>query len=843
MPLERFVGDEWAAYRYKGMIEALAIQLPERIAQELPTLVPAAALWLPIREAMIESLIWRAPSAFTEATIDYVNSALLQYEDTFGSTMAAFLTTATQVDHPYNARLLHKNLMRRPMPARDAWWTIYLHDQYTNDDANIVVRLLQWCSISAGKQDVNNESVLLAGLTVTWFLTSSNRFLRDDATKSLVQLLTPRLHVVAQLIRLFAKVDDAYVTERLLAVAYGCVLRSADVPGVAAVATATFEVYFSGNVPIHILVRDYARGIIERALHLDASAPFPAGRIRPPYGSKWPNILSLEELKTCEYDAANVHPAQHRLCYSVLGDDFARYVIGTNHGAFEWTSIPLEGPPPPSPKERMRQFVQDLTPAQQQAWRRWRRVYREEQRRFAQRFKASGQPNILVEFVTAESKRLDPRERVTSALSAQLTPEQQDTFRRYIEPLVRDGRVQPRDYYRFDLRVLQSYILERVFVLGWSADLFGTFDRNLRERGREAHKAERIGKKYQWIAYYEIHGLIADHFVFTGSSWSTEPVPFAGPWQVSGLRDIDPSLRLARHNRSEWRTAACWWAPPPYAEWYIPERPTAWLQRTDDLPVLAPWLVLTDPKDGTRYLTIEVDYRWEEPTPPEEEWSERSHRTLWYVINAYIVRRRDVDLFFMWAQKQEFWGQWMPESHEFHDIFMGELYWSPSYRERFGDQRGEKAFTSTGRTDRVPVPVLVASMIYSGVGTSRDCSHEEPEHCNVPSPWLAEALHLRWSGNAADFVDETGTIVSRDPSAVMPGARGLLINEATLRGFLDREGFDIVWTVLGCKEIIGERPAIPGRTTSERRLSLPGWQGRGRHHADLSYLPLRRRAE
>lgn len=64
MPLEKFVADEWTAYHHKGVIEALAIQLPERIGQELPTLVPAGALWLPIREAMIESLIWRAPNAF-----------------------------------------------------------------------------------------------------------------------------------------------------------------------------------------------------------------------------------------------------------------------------------------------------------------------------------------------------------------------------------------------------------------------------------------------------------------------------------------------------------------------------------------------------------------------------------------------------------------------------------------------------------------------------------------------------------------------------------------------------------------------------------------------------------
>lgn len=219
--------------------------------------------------------------------------------------------------------------------------------------------------------------------------------------------------------------------------------------------------------------------------------------------------------------------------------------------------------------------------------------------------------------------------------------------------------------------------------------------------------------------------------------------------------------------------------------------------------------MVTDPTDGTRYITMEIDYRWEEPTSPDEEWSERSRRTLWYSINAYVVRRSDADLLFAWAQKQEFWGQWLPESDEFHDVFMGEIYWSPSYHERFGDQRGPNAFTFGDRGDRLPVPVVVASMTYGGVGTSRDCSTDEPEHCYVASPWLAEALHLRWTGTAADFTDETGAIVATDPSGDMPGARGLLINEAKLRAFLDREGYDIVWTVLGCKDLVGERPAIP----------------------------------
>lgn len=809
MPLGRFVRDEWAAYEHRGFIEALAIQLPERIGQELPTLVPAAAQWLPVREAMIESLIWRAPTTFTETTNDYLDRALLGCEDTFAATMAALLTTATQIGHPYNARLLHNKLARYSMPGRDAWWTIYLHAEYTSDDVNIIARLLEWCAIPGGKRDLNDESLLLAGLTVAWFLTSSNRFLRDHATKALVQLLTSRLHLVAQLTRLFAKVDDDYVSERLLAAAYGCVLRSNDAVGVVAVAAATFEVYFSGNAPVHILVRDYARGIMERALHLDSSAGFPTNRIRPPYGSTWPKTPALEELKTSGYDATGVHPAQRRLCYSILEDDFARYVIGTNSGEFEWINIGLDGSQPPSQEERMRLFVQGLTPTQRKAWTRCRRANRDQQKRLVQSFSANSDQSWFGEVPSADSNRPDPWERAKTALFVLLTPEQQDTFRRYIEPLMREGRIQRRSYYRFDLRVLQSYILQRVFSLGWSAALFGTFDRDLLRHGREARKAERIGKKYQWIAYYEIHGLIADHFVFTGNSWSAEPAPFVGPWQVSGLRDIDPCLRLGRHDRSHLQTPACWWAPAPYTNWDTPESHNAWLKQTHDLPALTPWLVVTDPKDGTRWVTIGVHYRWEEPTPPKEEWLDRSHRMLWYQINAYIVRCEDADSFCAWAQRQEFWGRWMPEPDDFTNIFLGELYWSPSYHERFVDQRGQQAFTSGSSSHPLPVSVVVPSMIYCGVSTSRDCSIEEPEYCHVPSPWLAEALHLRWTGNAADFVDGTGAIVARDPSAVMPGARGLLVNEPRMHAFLDQEGYEIVWTVLGCKEIIGERSAIP----------------------------------
>lgn len=55
------------------------------------------------------------------------------------------------------------------------------------------------------------------------------------------------------------------------------------------------------------------------------------------------------------------------------------------------------------------------------------------------------------------------------------------------------------------------WIAHRAISLGWTTDRFAAFERNhdLR-RGREGHKAERFGKKYQWIAHRELLARLAD---------------------------------------------------------------------------------------------------------------------------------------------------------------------------------------------------------------------------------------------------------------------------------------------------------------------------------------------
>ena len=87
----------------------------------------------------------------------------------------------------------------------------------------------------------------------------------------------------------FIQVNDPYILERLFAVAYGCCMRNFDRKQIREFALATYEWIFSNDdPPPHILLRDYARNIIELAIQSGINSDIDIEKIRPPYQSEWP---------------------------------------------------------------------------------------------------------------------------------------------------------------------------------------------------------------------------------------------------------------------------------------------------------------------------------------------------------------------------------------------------------------------------------------------------------------------------------------------------------------------------------------------------------------------------
>ena len=337
-------------YATQGVLEALCIQLPERTGREVVDLVPRLAEVEGFEEAFTQSLMWRDMGTFSELTCDLVRTRLEPGRQDLHSVLGALLTLATTPEHPLNARFLDARLRQDEMAARDAWWSVYLH--HTTSGAGPARRLRDWALAVSPTMRLDDGLLDLCAMTLAWMLAASNRPVRDWATRALVNLLTGRLAAAARLVDGFADIDDPYVVERVYAVAYGVATRSHDPAEVEILAECVYSRVFGvGAPPANILLRDYARGVVERALYLGSPIGVDIEPIRPPYASA-PPVFPSEE------DVAPLLPSPEHNPHKREGEDWARSHIGHSvlegalHQAIretwgssgEWLSLGLDQP-------------------------------------------------------------------------------------------------------------------------------------------------------------------------------------------------------------------------------------------------------------------------------------------------------------------------------------------------------------------------------------------------------------------------------------------------------------------------------------------------------------------
>ena len=801
-PLGSYFKDEMSCWRNSGLVEALAIQGPETLKQEIFELLPELKQAIPVCEAFIESLIWRAPSTIhPDKCIQYIKAQIAPEANLKLKFLNAILTIAPISEHPFNADFLHRHLMKFEMADRDARWSIPLFHEYGESGA--VDRLIDWAWSETNKNRIlDEESVRLTGTALVWFLTTSHRFLRDRTTKALVSLFADRIHVLCQVIRNFVEVDDLYVSERLFSVAYGCALRSNDPDAKASLARLVYDLVFKdGSPPCHILLRDYARGVVEVALRDGLSLDgVDRQKIRPPYESAWPLQIpseeEVQEIGKLSEEMSNEQRAFRLIYNSVLEyGDFARYIIG-NH--IPWSKRRLGEVHKLSRKEQLDAFVASLTDHQKRAWDFYLDI-RDRPRFYSP--DGTGLSDSSEESLPHDSDSTVEVSQAERRFRGTLGKKKERVFLELVLPYL-DAPLAEKDDLALPSSIAQHWILKRVRDLGWTEDRFGGFDYDLElygDSGRGTTKPERMGKKYQWIAYHEFLAHLADNLEFREDSWSEEPAVYEGPWQLS-LRDIDPSSLLKSTKRSKWEpNVSTWWAPVEFHAWTDEMEDTQWLKRLDFLPEIASLPVVVDPEDGREWFVLECTYDWEKPTPPEKDRLDLKRRHIWYMLKSYLVRSGDEKCFCDWAKDQHFMDRWMPESHEQSSIFLGEFFWAPAFKYFNIPYYGHQGWTKHGRRS-LPCKVLVTADEYLQE-RGYDCSIEDTISMYLPAKWIVGKMNLSWCGEEGCYFNREGQLVAQDPSVRTAGRGALLIDKSLLSEFLECEGYRIVWTLLGEKSI------------------------------------------
>lgn len=831
-PFRRIFSED-QAYRWRGLLAAMTVFVPERYGREVADLLPYLRSNQALRDAFLEALPWRQAEHVSSATLAFVEE-LLQGTNSSSRHSASdtvldrLVQLAAQPEHPLNARWVHARLKPLSLAERDYQWSTFLHRTRAAkawQKPGAVERLLDWgwqenAEFVDPCMGFDDEVVSLAATIITWCFTSSNRFIRDRATKALVSILQHRVRLALGLLTDFAGVDDPYVVERLHAAVYGAVMRSNDRDAVAHVAQAVFQnVFVSGSAPADVLIRDYARGVIECALHLGCSLNLDLSRIRPPYQSdQLPETLPTWEELRKKYEGSDfvwlIFSLEHRM------GDFARYVLGSDSydmGLNTWTDQP-------DPFEEARaRAAERIDLPQPLAARRWEVVgwnltpkihvvenvdppAEEENDDFI-----SPLPDPVLD--EEELKReLAEQEEKRNTFLASLSNDERELVARYeaAEERWRDANEAARKIARsYDLPPDYGcrWIMTRVMELGWTPEKFAAFDRAVNEHNmREAMKAERIGKKYQWIAYHELAARTFDHRPFHYSDFEGCQV-YEGPWQKN-FRDIDPSF-LVRTPPPEPPTGTSWWLRlnnPLTGVQLMGDR--QWLVDRDSIPDLSPILSVQRRDDGATWYALNANGEWKEDEQERETRRGTYRRNVSFSAGSFLVP--SANLFEVIDAVREFeWTGMDVAAGDFYDRFLGEFPWAPSYRELEAHAAAELTApcdSNTSQLRKIPnlsVAVAHTTMRYSHSGHGFDCSTTESISGVTPSLWLARRMRLSWGRRRFNFVDHTGRVVAYDPSHEAGGeARGLLIETGAFQRFLRASGLSLVWLLIGEKLIL-----------------------------------------
>lgn len=777
----KYIKDENSIILYRGLVEAFSIIIPEKTEFEFYELLENNKIYN-LGESFLESLIWRNKNTIGEKIDSYINDYITSIVGLKDKFLEVLIHLSLREEHYLNSYYLDNFLSGMKMNQRDYWWTIFINDSET------IKLFINWSFESEIIHSLNEESKKLLSIVLTWCLTSSNRENRDIATKALVKIFQNDLLLLERLIKFFKKTNDLYVVERLYAVAYGAILRTNNDKQIKDFATFIFNQVFKNRNPIeHHLVRDYARGVVEFA-HIKGLIKFDISDAHPPYKSVMPDKIPSEK----ELEKYNIKKKefniQNSLYELVMGfSDFARYTLGTNHHS-KISAITIES----------YNLFQEIYKSSKE-----NRTELDKLINFSKNYKSKF---IKQEWKDTAKELYDNLSEIIK-FTFKLSDENTNQLQEYLSKIT-------DDYFsgqRFDISVIQRLIVNDVFkVYGWKKDLFEYHDyKDLRESYFEKKtysKNESIGKKYVMISYYKWLAIILDNYLveLDYSSIENEKLTiYTGAW-ATNRRDIDPTLlerdfykeKMYKNNK------VTFWYPQNCIDWDNNDY-SKWVLRIDDL-IHPKELIEIKDKENVQWLNL-----YSYPSWYSEENSKGEKKQIWYHIKSFIINKKDKSAIVKALKGKSFFNRQIPEERDVYEVYSREYFWSRAYDDCTYENHPE---TSDRR-----LHAIVKGNDMSGFQTSmnymwyKDNDFSLLENVNIkrPTKYLFNLLGLHFKENEYEFYNSNNELVLYNPAIkYQEGGDCLLVNRQYLLEKLKENNLDIIWLVLGAKEIIGSSKII-----------------------------------
>lgn len=803
-------------YRHAGIFEMLAIVIAEKYDKELVDLLPqdAKVSTSDTDDVFRDTVVLREPASFTDRTLELLND-LTGYGQPH-PTLDILLRLSTEPEHPWNAELLHQNLLDKEIAERDGYWSTDLALAYASEEEDgyesIVRTLIEWASFG-DIEEVEEERIRLCSTTLMWFHTTSNRKVRDRSTKALVRILSRFPSLLPDLLQDFHAVNDPYVVERLYAVAYGVICNMTAPHIISQIAALVFDLVFKDGRPLpHILLRDYARGVLEYALHRDL---LPNGvdveKFRPPYVSAWPiENPTLEEVDSIVEDKQ--HAWINRSVTSGIGD-FGRYTMRCVH---DWSPTSLSNPRPETGYELKKRFAEthlhgevkarfldEIQPTESETRNGQfsSTAFQDKLQDLVDDNDMSEDENQLrysseIQFVDGDESTLKQKDDLEESIRAQLSDSEQEYFR-WLFGLRDEGPA------RFSRKWAQRWVCKRAYEFGWTEERFSHFDgshqvRDGRHRGKQ--EIERIGKKYQWLAFHELLARLSDNVHWIDRNYSDlEDKSYYGPWQIH-KRDIDPTFGISKNPKllSDRIYVNTWWQPytfPLGDKTDFPEQ-KEYLWDDQRLPDFQDYLQVEDPDTQTQWTVLRG--LWKEDQKELFPNPIFSRLECWFRINTVLVCKKFLEL-----ADEEFKSRRLSDPHiisvpsTYYEGYLGEYPWHPIYK----DMTGWQDTISLG-SSKLPRYFSPVSQYEWEVGESvGDFSLDSSLSFYLPAKELVEDMRLRRLESDHGSWKNDEEVIFKNPNLGEKGPSYALIRSQQLGEWLDEKGLVILWLIGGEKQM------------------------------------------
>lgn len=213
-----------------------------------------------------------------------------------------------------------------------------------------------------------------------------------------------------------------------------------------------------------------------------------------------------------------------------------------------------------------------------------------------------------------------------------------------------------------DLSDIQEMTAQKIKDMGWNDDL-GKYDNNRYSKNRHENLTERLGKKYQWIAYHDILGELTDHCRMK-DRWEKPYKAYEHnyPWYTENVNYFDPSLQEMVQSVGKLDFAS------PFGL----EARDAYGWVKDDAAVPNVSFLFKD-QDGVEWIRM---YGYDSEEVKQGDLNIEG----FLFFNSHFVKVDDIETVSEWAKYQNYYGRWLSEAPSLFQFLWNEYPWSDSYK-------------------------------------------------------------------------------------------------------------------------------------------------------------------